>query len=103
MSLVSIRLPDDVDTKLASEAEHSGRPKSEIVREAIVDYLDRQERARFLGAIARASRARDDEEALAIADEALRFDNEAFTIADSAGVREPRKPYRAGSKAPKKR
>ena len=55
MPLVSIRLPDDVDEGLAREAQRTQRPKSEIARDAIVDYLLRTERERFLAEIARAA------------------------------------------------
>lgn len=93
MSLVSIRLPDDVEARLTREAERAQRPKSEIARDAIVDYLERLERERFLVEIARAARARGDDEALEVANEALPTDNEALEIGE--GVREPRPPYRA--------
>ena len=93
MSLVSIRLPDDVEARLAHEAERAQRPKSEIARDAIVDYLQRVERERFLAEIARAARARGDDEALDAAYEALATDNEALQIVE--GVREPRVKYRA--------
>lgn len=53
MSLVSIRLPADIEARLAREAERTRRPKSEIARDAIVDYLKRVERDRFLAEIAR--------------------------------------------------
>lgn len=82
MSLVSIRLPDDVEARLAREAEQSQRPKSEIARDAIVDYLRRLDRDRFLGDIARAARARGDMEAIDMAEEALPLDNEALDIAE---------------------
>lgn len=93
MSLVSIRLPDDVEARLAHEAERAQRPKSEIARDAIVDYLERVERERFLAEIARAARARGDDEALDAAQEALPTDNEALRIVE--GVREPGRAYRA--------
>ncbi len=93
MSLVSIRLPDDVEARLAHEAERAQRPKSEIARDAIVDYLQRVERERFLTEIARAARARGDDEGLDAAREALPTDNEALEIAE--GVREPGRMYRA--------
>src|SRR5262245_16818916 len=70
MPLVSIRLPDDVEARLAREAVRLERPKSELARDAIIDYLDRMERERFLGEIARAARDRGDDEALAAANEA---------------------------------
>ena len=96
MSLVSIRLPDDVEARLTREAEQSQRPKSEIARDAIVDYLRRLDRDRFLGEIARAARARGDAEAIDMATEALPLDNETLDIAE--GVSDSRAKY-----GPKKR
>jgi predicted transcriptional regulator len=103
MSLVSIRLPDDVEARLAREAERSQRPKSEIARDAIVDYLRRLDRDRFLGEIARASRARGDADAVELAEEALPLDNEALDLTEGVsdsrakhGVRKKRgKPKKA--------
>lgn len=88
MPLVSIRLPEDVEARLAREAERARRPKSEIAREAIVDYLERSERERFLSEIARAARSRGNEEVLAVAEEALPLDNETMGIAEASAVRE---------------
>lgn len=96
MSLMSIRLPDDVEARLAREAEQSQRPKSEIARDAIIDYLRRLDRDRFLGEIARAARSRGDTEAIDSAEEALPFDNEALDVAE--GVSEPRVKYGARKK-----
>lgn len=98
MSLVSIRLPEEIETRLAQEAERARRPKSEIAREAIVDYLERVERERFLGEIARASRSRGSEDPLTAAEEALSLDNEAFSIAEGPAVREPKGKYRKRKK-----
>jgi predicted transcriptional regulator len=93
MSLVSIRLPEDVETRLAHEAARTQRPKSEIARDAIVEYLGRIERERFLAEIARAARARGDTEALGVAAEALQTDNEALALSEQR-VDEPKTPYR---------
>jgi predicted DNA-binding protein len=98
MPLVSIRLPHNVEARLAREAERLERPKSELARDAIIDYLERMERERFLGEIARAARARGDEEALAAAKEALTIDNEALTLGERPGVQERKAPYRATRK-----
>ena len=94
MPLVSIRLPDDVESRLNAEAERTQRPKSEIARDAIIDYLRRVERGRFLAEIARAARDRGDDEALETATEALRFDNESLAIAEGSAVRQPSAKYR---------
>lgn len=96
MPLVSIRLPDDVEARLAREAERLKRPKSELARDAIVEYLERSERERFLGEIARAARSRGDDEALTAAEEALPVDNEALAISED--VREPKGTYRTTRK-----
>jgi predicted DNA-binding protein len=103
MSIVSIRLPDDIERSLNREAERTQRAKSEIARDAIADYLKRQERERFLADIARAARSRGDSEALELADEALQFDNEALERTERfSGVNEPRMKYpRAKYKAPR--
>jgi predicted DNA-binding protein len=103
MALISIRLPEEVESRLAGEAERTQRPKSDIAREAIVDYLDRIERERFLGDIARATRARGDDEALTAAEEALPLDNEALSIAEGARVRETAPSYRKRKKNNKKK
>jgi predicted transcriptional regulator len=102
MSLISIRLPDDVEARLAREAEQSQRPKSEIARDAIVDYLRRLDRDRFVADIARAARARDDSDAIDSAEEALPLDNEALDIVE--GVSDSRAQYgtRAKRRKPKK-
>jgi predicted DNA-binding protein len=102
MSLVSIRLPDEVEARLAEEAERTQRPKSEIARDAIIDYLERTERDRFLAEIARAARARDGREVVAGVEEALPLDNEALDIAEARVVREPRAKYRARKKKKKR-
>jgi predicted transcriptional regulator len=96
MPLVSIRLPDDVEARLASEAARLDRTRSELARDAIVDYLARLERERFLGEIARAARARGEDEALAVADEALPTDDEALALTE--GVHERKASYRARPK-----
>lgn len=96
MSLVSIRLPDELEARLSREADRLERTKSELARDAIVDYLERLERDRFFGEIARAARARGDDEALATAKEALTTDNEALALGET--VHEPRAAYRAARK-----
>jgi predicted transcriptional regulator len=96
MPLVSIRLPDDLEARLAREADRLERPKSELARDAIVEYLERIERERFLGDIARAARSRGDDEAVTAAEEALPTDNEALAMGE--GVRERKGTYRATRK-----
>lgn len=99
MSTVSIRLPDDLERVLSRESERTRRPKSEIARDAIADYLTRIERDRFLADIARAARDRGDAEALGFAAEALWTDNEALESArPAASVREPPSKYKARRK-----
>ncbi|HEY0464545.1 MAG TPA: ribbon-helix-helix domain-containing protein [Polyangiaceae bacterium] len=96
--LISLRLPDDLLAKLTQEADQSGKPRSEIVRDAVSSYLAQLERERFLDAIARAARFRGPDEALALAEEALPFDNEALGLSEGRSVRERRSTYRVARK-----
>lgn len=95
MPLISVRLPGHIEIGLAKEAEATNRSKSEVARDAIVEYVARRERERFLAEIARAARARGDEEALEIADEALPTDNEALAIAEGLVAAKPKAGYRS--------
>jgi len=104
MSLVSIRLPEEVEAQLAREAARTRRPKSEIARDAIIDYLERTQRERFLAEIARAAGERGHAEALAAAEEAMLTDNEALALGEDAAVQEPKTPtYRIHSRKKKPR
>lgn len=42
MSVVSVRLPDDIEQQLAALAETTGRTKSWHAGQAVRDYLDRE-------------------------------------------------------------
>lgn len=91
--LISLRLPDDLLASLTREAGRVGRPRSEIVREAVSTYLAQLERDRFLGEIARAARAGSSDEALYLAEEALPLDNEARDLAERRSVQDSRETY----------
>lgn len=87
MGALSLRLPDEVETRLAEEARRAGVARSEVAREAITQFLDRRERARFLDSLVAEARAAYGDpairkEALAVAEEALPLDNEALELAE---------------------
>lgn len=87
MGAFSLRLPDEVEARLAEEARRSGIARSEVARVAITEFLDRRTRERFLGAfVAEARAAYGDpgirKDALALAKEALPLDNEALDLAE---------------------
>ncbi len=48
MAALSLRLTDDIDQRLAQEAEAEGKTRSEVARAALVEFLDRRERERFM-------------------------------------------------------
>ena len=50
---LTIRLPDDLEEALAEVAEQTGRPRSEIVRMALRDYLRLPPRTRRPADLAR--------------------------------------------------
>ena len=96
MGTLNVRLDEDLDRRLAREAEIAEQTRSELARDAIAAFLGDRERQRFLDEIARAARA-DRSDALAIAEEALTTDNEALERADVA-VKQPSARYRAKRK-----
>jgi predicted transcriptional regulator len=99
MSILSIRLPDEIDLGLNREAERTRRPKSEVARDAIAEYLQKQAREQFLAEIARAARARGHAQSLVLAAEALPTDNETWErSAEPHEVREARPKYKTRRK-----
>ncbi|MBB3189566.1 ribbon-helix-helix protein, CopG family [Halomonas cerina] len=48
MSTLSIRFPEDLERKLAEEARLAHKGRSELVREAVQEYVLRRERERFI-------------------------------------------------------
>jgi predicted transcriptional regulator len=76
MGNISVRLPEEIEAVLEHEAHLSHRSRSELVREAITEYVARRERQRFQEQMASAARALaadgdSREEALDIAEGAL--------------------------------
>ena len=48
MTAISLRLPDDIDIQLKTEAQLEGKTQSEIARLAITEYLASREKERFM-------------------------------------------------------
>jgi predicted transcriptional regulator len=57
MTAISLRLPDEIEARLTQEAGLEGRPRSEIARAAIVEYLERREKERFMAEMVAAAQA----------------------------------------------
>ncbi len=56
MSHLSVRLPDEVEKRLDREAELTGRNRSDLVREAVGEYLTQKERDRLIEEMKKAAR-----------------------------------------------
>ncbi|MFZ5594817.1 MAG: ribbon-helix-helix protein, CopG family [Pseudomonadota bacterium] len=83
MTAISVRLPDDLETQLTHEAKLEGKPRAEVARAAIADYLARKERERFMAemvAEARAAYANEaiQQESREIAEDFLPLENETL-------------------------
>ena len=94
MPSLSLRLPEDLDHRLGDEARLERLPRSEVVRIAIVDYLARRERERFMAELVTAAKAIVQNpaamrEARELAEEFLPLDNEALDIAEGRKPGEP--------------
>lgn len=90
MAGFSLRLPEDLESRLDDEARREGVARSEVARTAIAEFLERRERQRYLAAfVAEAQAAYSDpkirKEALALAEEAVALDNEGLRVAESRG------------------
>jgi predicted transcriptional regulator len=90
MAGLSVRLPEELEVKLGEEARREGVPRSEVARTAIAEFLERKERERYIAAfVAEARAAYTDpkirEEAVALAEEALPFDNDGLRVAEARG------------------
>jgi len=102
----SLRLPEDLESRLDAEARREGVARSEIARVAIAEFLAQRERQRTLAALVAEARAAYADpkiraDALALAEEAVALDNEGLRVAErgarygsSAGSRGPRKKRR---------
>ncbi len=75
MAAMSLRLPEDLEARLTREAELKGASRSDVARRAIVEFLARQDKERFMAALVAEARA-------GYADPALR--EEARALAESA-------------------
>ncbi len=90
MAGFSLRLPEDLESRLDEEARLEGVARSEVARAAIAEFLDRRERERYVAAFVAEARSayalpevRD--AALALAEEGLPLDNEGLRVAESRG------------------
>ena len=83
MAAISIRLPDDLDQKLAEEVTRTGQPRSQLIREALEALLAKRRQERLDAQLRDAARAlvSDPEarqEALELAEDFLAAENEAL-------------------------
>ena len=81
MASFSIRLSDDLETRLREESRLAGQPKSLLVRTAVEQFLAVRRRERLLACLAAAAAATQSDAAV-LADEALPFDNESLALAE---------------------
>lgn len=87
MPVLSLRLPEDLDHRLAEEARREGLPRSEVARQAISEFLTRREKERFMAELvaeARTGYANEAirREALEMAEEGIVTGNEALDVAE---------------------
>jgi predicted DNA-binding protein len=94
MTAISLRLPDEIEVRLTQEAGLEGRPRSEIARAAIVEYLERREKERFMAELVAAAQAMSADpaarrEALEIANEVPDDGLDAIIAAEIAAGIDP--------------
>lgn len=57
MTAISLRLPGDIELQLKTEAQLEGKTQSEIARLAIMEYLARRKKERFMAEMVAEMRA----------------------------------------------
>ncbi len=87
MTMLNIRLTDQIEQQLAEEARRENKTRSEIARDALTWYLTEIEKKRFMDQLleeARAAYANESirQEAKAIAEEFLPLENEVLNSAE---------------------
>lgn len=92
MASFSLRLPEDLERRLGEEARHCGQPRSELIREALEELLNRREQERFMAGLAAAAEALASDasaraESLDVAADFLLADSEALAMAEVAASR----------------
>lgn len=90
MSNISIRLPEELERRLDQEARASQQRRSDVVREALRDYIARRERERLrieMGAAARALGMEPEvrAEVLRVAEEFAPSDQDALSVGEQTG------------------
>jgi predicted transcriptional regulator len=81
MRLLSIRLPEELDRRLATEARRLHKPRSLLAREAIDAFLASRQRAEIEDLLRKAAEHSSSDD-LEIAEEALPLDNAALDITE---------------------
>jgi metal-responsive CopG/Arc/MetJ family transcriptional regulator len=89
MPAVSVRLPEHLGSLLDQEARIAGCARSDIIREALTEYLRQQQRRRFMDAYVAEARAGYADPALLaevreLADDALTLDEEGVASVEAA-------------------
>ena len=100
MGALSLRLPEDLERQLSSEAQLSGQPRSQLIREALEALLKQRQRQRTEAALVAAAQALALDpsaraEALAIAADFLAAEQEALQGAEAAADPEGEGPEEA--------
>lgn len=94
MGGISVRLPAQVERALDQEAELSQRNRSELVREAVGEYLDRRRKQRQLEEMKAAARTAYAEPSLRAEDQRLQADfEEADGLDEADDVQAPESPW----------
>ena len=86
MSTLSIRISEELDSRLSEESRLSRQPKSLLARSALEQFLAARRHDRFLARLSSAAAAIDAESATALAAEALPLDNESLALVEGSGL-----------------
>ena len=91
MSVITLRLDDQLEERLKKEMSLEKKSRSDLVRDALEAYLRQQEQSRLMQALIQEMKSlpyKAQEQSRAMAEEALPLDNEALDLAENQKPKE---------------
>lgn len=83
MATMTLRLDHDLQRDIESERKKMGLSRSEIVRQALAQFLKAQDNKRFMAAMVKAANASDAKMDIAYAEEGLEWGDAALSAHES--------------------
>lgn len=99
MATMTLRLDMKLQREIEIERKHLHLSRSEVVRQAIQDFLKKQEKKRFMAEMVRAANVTDSKRNIAYAEEGLEWGDRALSVGEGMEWTEKPQPKKRPHKA----